>query len=360
MQAVMAQHAEPLLAAGFCYPEVRPAAMFHAALEVTESHERWGFPPQKVAGTFDEVLEAGRASGATVVFSHEILGGARVRSIEDLKHRLSDFEVHVVLTVRDLGRVLAASWQEAVKNGAVDSFQQFAQQKIDRVPLALERPAQFWKAQNVEDTLQRWSAIAPPERTHVVLAPAPGAPRDELWKRFSSAVGLPDGVVDLGAVERDNESLGMPQVALLRQVNAALGDRVPQPGYSRVVKRWFAQELLAAVETAKPVTPPEVAAAFEPVAERWQSVLAEGGYRVYGDLEDLRVRAGAPDAPHPDDVSAEEVLAGMPEVLAGMLVRVRDQNRNLAEEQRRAARTATELRQRLEEAENRPRRLWRS
>lgn len=352
LQAALRAHREELLEHGFCYPSPYQGAMFHASVEMTRSYRRWGLPPEKVDGTFARLVDEGRESGRTVIISHEGFGRARPADVRRVQEALADFEVHVVLTVRDLGRTLTAGWQEWVKNGGADTFEEFAGRMVGRMPLGLEGSGSFWTSQNVEDTLRRWSVVAPPERTHVVICPQPGAPRDELWNRFAAALGVPADIVDLDAVERVNESLGPPQIALLRQVNEALGDRLPQPWHSRISKRWFAQQLLSQVATGKPATPPDVAAEFEEVADRWRDCIVRGAH-LYGDLEDLTIRAARPGDRHPDDVTPEEMLEGLPQVFAEMLVKVQEQNVTRAEQQKKSRRRVQDLRQRLRETERR-------
>lgn len=353
LQAALRAHREELLENGFCYPSLHEGAMFHASVEMTRSYKRWGLSPEKVDGTFGRLVEQGRESGRTVIISHEGFGRARPDDVERIKEYLSGFEVHVVITVRDIGRTLTAGWQEWVKNGGGDTFEVFTDRMVGRIPKGLEGSGSFWTSQNIEDTLRRWAVVAPPERTHVVICPQGGAPRDELWNRFAAALELRPDLVDLDAVERVNESLGAPQIALLRQVNVALGDRLPQPWHSRVSKRWFAQKLLSQVASGKPGTPPEVAAKFEEVSRRWIDGLVDGGHRTYGDLADLEIQAARPGDRHPDDVSAEEVLAGLPLVFADMLVKVREQNAERTEQQKKSRERIQELQRRLRATEKR-------
>lgn len=353
LQAALRTHADALAQHGFCYPSLHDGAMFHAAVEMTGSHQRWGLAPEKIDGTFSALVEHGRESGRSVIISHENFGWARPADIERIQGHLDGFQVHVLLTVRDLGRSLTAAWQERVKNGAGETFQSFTQRMVAQVPGRDDGSAVYWPSQNIEDTLHRWSALAPPERTHVVICPPSGAPRDELWKRFAAAVGIPAHVVDLGAVERVNESLGAPQVALLRQVNVAVGDRLPAPWHARIAKRWFAQKLLSRIDSQMPATPPEVAREFEEVSQRWIDSITRGGHRHYGDLTDLAIQVAPAQARHPDEVTPEEVLEGLPEVLADMLVKVRDEKVERAEQRQRSGQRVADLQRRLRRAEQR-------
>ena len=127
----------------------------------------------------------------------------------------------------------------------------------------------FWRGQNLAWVLERFGPIAPPERTHVVVAPAGGAGPGVLWDRFSAALGLPSDALGTFDVPPNNESLGVAQIAFLRRVLESLDGRLEQPWLSVVGKRWFAQSILSTVRSPKPVTP-------APVRTSWPTWLGPG------------------------------------------------------------------------------------
>jgi hypothetical protein len=352
LQSVLAQHRAALSQRGFVYPYSAAGGMFKAAVEMTGSEERRGFTRTQVEGSFDELLDAGREHGGTVVISHEIFGGAHPEHIEEIGRRVEDFEVHVVLTVRDLARVLPAAWQERVKNGSRFSFDWYADHILSRLPDEDGDAPPFWRAQNLADALERWSALVPPERLHVVVCPAPGAPSEELWNRFSAAIGLPDGVVDLDSVSRRNDSLGTAQIAFMREVNKALDGRMPRRWQSRLAKHWFAQDLLGRVRSGKPISPPELVEQLNGPTREWIELVEAGRFQVHGDLADLLSQQG-PDAPHPDEAPAEAQLEGLAEAVADLLVDAHQQRVAKAQQHERMQQRIGRLRKRVERLETR-------
>ncbi len=324
LQAALGNHRGALKQRGFVYPYVRQEGMFLAAVEMVGTARRWGHDPDEVAGTFAHLLRRGQRLGGTVIISHEIFGSARPSQIEEMGRLLEDYEVHVVVTARDLGRTATAEWQERVKNGFADTFDEFVAGILDDLPDDPHDSDGFWRSQNLGQLLGRWSALAPPERTHVVPCPPPGAPKSLLWERFAEALGVPQDVVDLDQVPRSNESLGTAQVALLREVLVQVGDRLPQPWHARIAKRWFAQTLLTRGRSDKPATPAALAQRLTPISQHWIDTVRDGGFRVHGDLDDLLPVAAPVGSPHPDDVDRLAQLDHLPEILAEMLVRVRE------------------------------------
>lgn len=339
---------------GYAYPYVRQEGMFHAAVEVAGNPEHWGLSREEVDGTFAALLQRGRDLGRTVVISHEIFGAASPEQVEQITAQLADFDVHLVVTVRNIARMFTAQWQEAVKNGQDESFSAFAERQLATLPEPGDRVmAGFWRGQNLAWLLDRWRPHVPPERTHVVVSPAGGADPEVLWRRFAEAIELPADAIDVSTVPGSNESLGTPQIALLRQVVSSLDGRLEQPWYSLVAKRWFAQTMLSQVRSRKPVAPAPVAEQLAAVARTWIDLVETDGYLVHGDLAELLPAAPDPAVPHPDDVSAEDQLAGLPDVLAAMLLRVRDDRQRIAELRARNK----ELEAQVAEL-SRPRRWW--
>ncbi len=122
LQSVIGGNRAALKEHGYAYPYVQQEGMFHAAVEMAGNPEHWGLSREDVDGTFDAMLQRGRDLGRTVVISHEIFGAASPAQVEEIVGRLADFEVHLVVTVRNIGRMFTAQWQEAVKNGNPESF----------------------------------------------------------------------------------------------------------------------------------------------------------------------------------------------------------------------------------------------
>jgi hypothetical protein len=349
LQDVMRHHREELLQQGFCHPEVGHSSHFLAALEMTQKHERWGRTAEEVSGTFAKLLEVGRQSGAPrVVISHEIFGQALPEQVPQILEAASDFEVSIILTVRDLGRVLPAAWQEWVKNGHKGTFDDFVALKGSRLPDVAEPGVLFWRIQNVAEVLDRWAPHVPSERVHLVPCPPPGSAPDELWRRFAEALGCDPSVIDISEVPTSNVSIGAAQVTFLARVNRALGTRLPQPHADRLRKHWLAQQLLSKVDGVKAVAPPDVVERFAAVSHEWVRTIKEREVVIHGDLDDLLPRITSPAETgkvvrHPDDTTAEEQLEGLHETVAEMLLRIwqAEERATQAEERARAAEART-------------------
>jgi len=293
--------------------------MFLAAVEVREAYGFWGYPEERLEGTWERLAADAQRWHGTSVLSHELLGAATRDQARRALAALEGLEVHVVLTARDLARQVTSEWQERVKNGSTKSFAQF-ERRLLRQLRAGDLEKGFWLNQDPVLALDRWAEELPPDRVHVVTAPAAGAAPTLLWERFAAAVGFdPDGLDPLAAGRSSNATLGVAQVAVLRRVNQALDGRIPQPQYARVVKSQFAEGVLAAQRSRRPQCPAPLVEELREVAAQHNQVLRERGYVVHGDLEELLPAVPEHDVVPPDQVDRRAERAAYARAVAALL-----------------------------------------
>ena len=322
LQRALLRNQEGLREAGFLYPGSDHEEMFRAAIEIRESHETWGRRPEDTAGSWTRLCAQARSFDGTTIISHEILGAATPEQAATAVKDLDGLDVHVIVTARDLGRQLTASWQEAIKNGSTSTFAKFRDKLMSDID-AGRMTGWFWRAQCVPDVLERWSSVVPVEKVHVIPCPPPDADPLELWRRFADVVGFDaDGFDPTTPTSSSNESLGVVQIALLREVNRALAGRLVQPTYGRVVKRYLAQNLLPVHRSRRPTYPVDMYDVLRDLALKWNAEIESGGYQVHGDLAELLPVAPPPDVAPLDDVDPREELETAVAVISELLVEV--------------------------------------
>ncbi|MDN4174976.1 hypothetical protein QWY28_18580 [Nocardioides sp. SOB77] len=307
LQSLLASQRDALRAGGVLHPFVRPGAMFRSAVELRGSHAKFGLPEGDVAGTWAAVCERAREHDGPVLLGHEVLAGATPAQVAATLAPFAGVEVDVVVTARDLGRQATAHWQEEVKLGDTRTFAAFEAEELradtgrDAGPDAGGRRPHFWHAQDWGWALERWSSAVPASRVHLVVCPEPGAEPAELWRRFAAAARIDPDLVDADAVPPANPSLGRSEVALLRAVNAELAGRLDRDTYLRLVKKEYAEGVLAAAGAAdRPRTPYRLHDLLAATTDRWSAELAATDHPVHGDPVGLRPVVGGPDDPDPD------------------------------------------------------------
>jgi len=254
--------------------------MFHFRAALDLLGQDWGGPTGHAAGSWDVMVRRVRRLSGTVIISHEILANATRQQVRRALDSFGDpatTEVHVVLSARDLVRQVPAEWQENVKHRRTFDYRTFLD-KITDPARDGELASWFWGVQEVPDILDRWGGSLPPERVHLVTVPKPGAPRDLLWQRFTSVLGLDDVELEL-ETDRANPSMGVPETTLVRRINQRVNNGVlANEDYRQLVRELLAHRTLSRRSgSPRLALPPDVRAWAVDLSETWIEDLAARG-----------------------------------------------------------------------------------
>ncbi len=315
LQALLWHNRRLLEQQGLRYPGRLPADHFRASVDLRQRPFA-GEHDTLVPGSWDAIAAAAASAPDRAVISHETLTRTRADQVRRTARTLAPTDLHVVLTVRDLARQVPAVWQEHVKNRGVSGYERFLYDIAERP--GSRRYRHFWEAQDVLDVLDRWSAVVPPERVHVVTVPQPGAARGLLWERFASVLGVDPTAVDTD-VSTSNVSLGVAEAELLRRMNPVLRRRLDWPTYEREVKIAMAERLAARSGSARLTVPEERRGWVRERAEQMIAGLAKGGYDIVGDLEELRPVFDMRPVVMPGDVPDRQLVGIAAECVADLL-----------------------------------------
>ncbi len=330
VQSLLQTHRERLAEQGICYPGDRFDAHFLAALDLMQLP--WGGLEKQAHGAWERLAAEVRAWPGTAIISHEILATASRGQVARAIESLAADEVHVIYSARDLARQIPAEWQENVKHRRQMTYGEFL--AVLRDPARSDPVARwFWGVQEVPDVLDRWGALLPKERVHLVTVPPAGSPPSVLWERMASALRLdPGAFTDEESQEepRTNASLGVAEAAMVRRLNVAIAETVENHHYRALVREALVhQSLSREVTSARLSVPPEVHAWAEQLSRSWVAELALRGYDVIGDLDDLLPAAPLPFV-DPDTLGDAEMAEATMRGLAAMTLEgVRLRNREL-------------------------------
>lgn len=272
--------------------------------------------PPAAFGVLTRLREEVRGcTGDRALISNEVLGSVTPEAVLELLEALPGYEIHVVVTVRDLSRTLPSAWQQSIQGGSTTAFDAF----VDEFVTARASTADNRRRHVLHSVLDTWETQVPPERIHIVTVPPRGAGPDELLNRFCRILEL-DPTPLLTDTPRENSSLGVVQAELLRRVNLALGDRLPhrRAGYLEHGKHYLARTMLLPQGGRPPRLPSSVADWCAEVSDSIIARLSEGGYPVVGDLEELRPD---PDSfsPTAEPFADTELLESAVQALASVL-----------------------------------------
>ncbi|MDQ2874561.1 MAG: hypothetical protein M3Y33_07055 [Actinomycetota bacterium] len=321
LQQVMWRNRGELAAAGVLLPGHHPQDHFRAQNDLRDIEKLPSDPAGSWAAEWDVLaLQAREAPGVSVI-SHELFCAADAGQAERAVKSLRPAEVHVVLTVRDIGSLLPAEWQESVKHRNDRTWTDWLHDVIDTESVAPDRRQYwFWRVHDTMAILAAWSRLVPPENVHVITVPPQGSGNALLWERFAGLLGIDPASADTSRA-RPNASLGVAEIEFLRRLNIALSPDIPDWFYMWNVKETLAHQTLAArPRTGRLVLPGDRAAWAADQAETLIAALKESRYDVIGDLDELRPRPAGSPAVKPDETPASEMLDAATEAAAAAVL----------------------------------------
>ena len=282
------------------YPFLRPGGMFHAAVEVRGSHEKFGLDAGRDRRRAGRRCASGPAptTGPRVI-SHEILGGADrggdrrgAGAAGRAGGRTSSSRPASSAGRRPPTGRRRSSW--ATPGRSPTSRPSSSGPTCPAAPRG-ERPALL-----ARPGLRRGAAPVVERRAARSACTSWCARRDgavpgELWRRFADAAGVDAGSVDAAGrrepVPSGQRLAGRREIAVLRAVNAALDGRLPQPGYSRSSSGCWPSGCSPA--TAASARAPEVPVESSPATGDWPAV-APAATRSTATLAELVPRPTPP------------------------------------------------------------------
>lgn len=294
-----------------------------------------------VPGAWRALKRQLREHQGDVIICNELLAAMDDRRVRRLVGALDPAEVHVVVTARDLARVIPSHWQTTIKNGRTHEWSDFAaavcrdgpdeyvaagaeSRATDWTPgdgLSARRlNTWFWQRHDAPAIVSRWQQFVPSERVTVVTVPPVGGDREAVARRFGSVVG-----VDLLGLEQpeswSNSSLGAHSAELMRRLNEDATD-LDTAERSYGFKHALGRSLVTGGQESEPrfaLTQPQQ----DWVSSRAHAMvrqLERSGVRVVGDLADLIPAPRPPsDVLDPSASSDRELLQAASRGLVGMV-----------------------------------------
>jgi hypothetical protein len=248
-------------------------------------------------------------SGPRAILSMEFLSFADTGQIRMIIDDLSPSRVTVVLGARDLGRVLPAQWQTAVRNGQRYPYHEYLKGVTAKRPTRTK--LHFWKRQDIGRIANDWATVVGHENVTVVTVPPSGTDPGELWRRFATAMDLDSFALENRTVS--NESLGLTGTELLRRINEHAEEiGMSTWSYQHGINRALSHQVLPNVVDPHPKlrVPDEYHDWVRRESQRVLSELREAQVRVVGDLTDLEPNlVGGSPFLWPEEVSDSELLA---------------------------------------------------
>jgi hypothetical protein len=281
-----------------------------------------GADQSNVSGSWDAMVAAVTAwTGSHAVVSSELLSSANDRQVRRAVRSFGPAQVHLVVTVRDLARVIPATWQQELTKGRLWSWEEYVAAVRDPESGPATAGVAFWLRQDLVRVLDVWEAVVPRERIHLVTVPPAGSPPARLLARFAEAVRVDPGWLDVDITPTTgNTSVGMVEAEVLRQLNAGLGGRLNERQYTRVVQFAVKPALQQQANDTPIALSTDDHKWVEEQAGALVTTLRSRGHDVIGNLDDLvpPSQSSGLDSTAPSEVPSDRLATAAIAALVGV------------------------------------------
>ncbi|HSS67619.1 MAG TPA: hypothetical protein VLK34_03640 [Nocardioidaceae bacterium] len=235
-------------------------------------------------GAWQRLAQQIEAHDGDALVSNELLAPVNERKRGRLVAALAPAEVSVIVTARDIARVIPSQWQTGARNRSTVGWRDYTASLV--ADDGNEVAAGFWRRQDLPAIVAHWAEQVTLDRLTVVTVPPSGVAPAVLGERFAAALGVSaDGFEQPPA---SNPSVGLLSAELLRRVNERTAD------LEWLEYRWAFKHALARLVFAERASGEQTmtldAGARAWARDRGARIAAEleaSGVRVVGDLADL-------------------------------------------------------------------------
>ncbi|MCX4592059.1 hypothetical protein OG819_20690 [Streptomyces sp. NBC_01549] len=237
-------------------------------------------------GHWKRLVDAVHATGRrTSVVSSEFFADAPDdESIARIVDGLGRDQVHVLVTLRPLAKIMPSQWQQYVQNGLRMGYEDWLEHMLRKAPYEKPNPS-FWRRHRHDRLVERWVRVAGAENVTVVVVD--DRDRDGLMRTFESLLGLPDGLLE-PVPDAANRSLTLAETEMLRKLNMEFrGNGLPDEVYSKMVRNGAVMHMKntcrPAPDDARITTPRWALEAAAGIGAEMAERIAVMGVRVLGD-----------------------------------------------------------------------------
>lgn len=320
VQAALADAREDLESHGVRYPG-KLQAQHRAALAVLGRPWGWNNRGGSVLDRehFTRLAARTKEAPSRVVISSEFFCEAPEETAKEVVDELGGNRVQVVITLRNLGKLLPSSWQQYLKYGLTTEYPTWLED-VFATPGSSRISPTFWKRHDHGAVVERWAAAAGADNVTVLVLE--NVDRSAMFVSFAEMLGVPADVLTSRMDLTSNRSMTAAEAELLVRLNERVKSQMQWTDYVRFVRRGVA---LGMVENRKPeaseaplFTPEWALDAAAAEGMRSAERIRASGVRVLGDLDALTVRVhnSGTESQTPTVVPMEAAVEALASVMA--------------------------------------------
>jgi len=199
--------------------------------------------------------------------------------------------VTVVVTLRNLGKLLPSSWQQYLKYGLTTAYEKWLEDVFAN-PGASKISPTFWRRHDHGDVLTRWSNAVGAQNVNVLVLE--DVDRSAQFHAFAQMLGVPEDLLVSRMDLTSNRSMTAAEAELLVRLNKKVKKQLQWADYVRLVRRGVALRMVEGREPApdepRLVTPDWALDAAAEHGAKSVATIKSLGVNVYGDLDALETR----------------------------------------------------------------------
>lgn len=317
IQAALQDARPELREMGVLYPGKRQA---HHRQAMSITNRTWGWKDkggeQYDRKVFDWLVTQTASHTGRVAISSEFFCEADAETSALVVNELGADRVHVVLTLRNLGRLLPSSWQQYLKYGLSTGYEKWLEAMFENPGGSSITPT-FWKRNDHGAVVKRWADAAGPDNVTVMIVE--DLDRSAIFRSFAQLLALDPDVLVSRMDLTSNRSMTASEAEMLLRLNRRVTKELTWDEYLKYVRRGVA---LGMVEGREPA-PDEPRLhtpdwALDAAAEQGRlavETISGLGVRVLGDIDRLADRVSSPppvpegsEAWLPSDAAVQAVI----------------------------------------------------
>tara|TARA_B110000495_G_scaffold201969_1_gene220727 strand:+ start:1097 stop:2236 length:1140 start_codon:yes stop_codon:yes gene_type:complete len=250
---------------------------------------------------FDRLVRRTRKAPGRVVISSEFFCEASSDQADEVVSALGRSgarPVHVVITLRNLGKLLPSSWQQYLKYGMTTSYEAWLTGVL-ATPGSSKMSPTFWKRHDHGDVIRRWAgAVGPQNLTVMVLE---DVPREYMFETFAQFLDVPTHILTSRMELTSNRSMTAAEAEVLVRLNKKVKKSMQWSDYVTLVRRGVALGMVEGREPGpsepKLHTPDWALDAAQQMGIKSVNTIRESKVNVLGNLDALRTRIASTPAP---------------------------------------------------------------
>lgn len=325
IQAALANARPKLGTYGVQYPGTHQA---HRSIASSAMNRRLGWrpggAPDPEPAAWQEFIRDSRSFAGVTVCSSEFFAESDDATAKSIVDAIGVENVHVVITLRNLGKILPSAWQQLLKSGYEVDYAEWLDNAFNAVEPDLHAKSRnFWVRHRHNIVVRRWADLVGPERVTVVVVD--DADRSGIYSAFEQLLGIPAGELAAFRDESNNRSMTVPEAQFLRALNIAVGGGKGWKPYSHkqhdgLIKAMTEGRSAPAGEL-RIETPQWALDRAAELAHTYVAAIRELKVNVIGDLGVLEARLTGPDEIDYSTVDRLPIDAAVASVLGAMSTR---------------------------------------